>query len=81
MSQAKTLPRTGRETGSTTYCTICGGHLRCIDGTDPDNTDELGGFEETYECESCERTGMFVYRYESGARSYSGICAGEHMWQ
>jgi len=80
-SAQETLQFSGPSKGSTTYCTRCGGHLQCIDGTDPDRTDELGGFRETYECESCEGTGNFEYQYDPVKRAYSGVCAGQHRWE
>jgi len=80
-SAQETLQFSGSSKGSTTYCTQCGGHLRCESGTDPDKTDELGGFKEVYKCESCDREGTFEYQYDPVKRSYTGICAGQHMWE
>jgi len=71
----------GNSTGNTTYCTRCGENLECTGGTDPDKTDELGGFKEQYRCPSCGGSGELTFRYADDARAYSGVCAGEHMWE
>jgi len=78
MSQATTLSMSGRTEGNLRFCTLCGGTLALVDGTDPEQTDELGGFEEEYQCESCGATGSYTHRYHDSKETFSGACAGEH---
>ncbi|MFQ3295724.1 MAG: hypothetical protein ACI8VE_002813 [Natrialbaceae archaeon] len=42
----------------------CGGAVRVQNGTDPENSGD--GFFETYECESCGRTGTLTYDRHTG---------------
>jgi len=65
----------GISTGSTSKCQHCGGWLERLDGTDPDECDEIGGFREDYECSSCGEEGTYRFQYFCGKESYSGVCA------
>jgi len=66
----------GTENGSLNRCQRCGGKLsEPVDGTDPDRCEDIGGFEESYRCLSCNKTGTYKYRYADGKQSYSGVCA------
>lgn len=40
-------------------CSTCGGPLRLVDGTDPDEAADTGVWEETYECDVCGGTGTY----------------------
>jgi len=71
----------GRTTGNVEFCTSCGGHVERIDGTDPERTDALGGFTETFECESCGLTGTYRYRYRDAKETFTGCLAGSHRWE
>jgi len=78
MAQADTNleMRLGVSTGSLNYCQRCGGRLNGpIEGTDPNDCTDVGGFEETYQCSQCKKKGTYKYRYEDGKQSFQGVCA------
>lgn len=72
---------TGRTEGNLRFCTRCGDDLELVDGTDPEQTDDLGGFKETYECTGCGSRGTYTHRYHDAKETYTGACAGQHMWE
>jgi len=65
----------GESQGSVKICQRCGGTLSLQDGTDPEQTDALGGFEETYQCEHCKATGTYKFRYKDSKEAFMGVCA------
>jgi len=66
----------GESTGSLEKCQRCGGRLEGpTDGTNPDDCEDVGGFQETYQCQSCNKTGTYKYRYKDGKQAYLGVCA------
>jgi len=82
MAQAQdTITMSGRSKGNLNYCTHCGGNLSLEEGTDPEQTESLGGFQETYVCDSCNRTGTYRFRNKDAKETFQGVCAGTHMWE
>jgi len=76
MAQAAQLNMgNGIETGSQKECQRCMGRLERIDGTDPDECDELGGFREKFKCQSCANVGTYKFRYTDGKETFTGVCA------
>lgn len=59
-------------TGDTSRCSNCGGVLQILGGTDPKLAAD--GFEEEYECKSCNQTGGLQYDPETNTTTYTGVC-------
>jgi len=72
MAQAETIIG-NNESGSTDECQRCGGLLRVLSGTDPDES--LEGFVEECECQSCGRKGKMQYKSHSDTQTFVGACA------
>lgn len=62
-------------TPDTNYCSTCGGALRVVDGTDPNAAQDMGYFEETYQCEFCGGTGTYKVNMDGTAPSGTGVVA------
>jgi hypothetical protein len=78
MAQAQsTVPMASQSSGGLDECGNCGrtGTLDLVGGTDPEETEAMGGFEETYRCSRCDNTGRYTFRYADGKEAYSGVCA------
>jgi len=71
MSQIASNPNSD---GNLSECAYCGGVLRVVGGTDPNESGD--GFAETYKCQS-GHTGTYTFEYDGAGGTnerYTGAC-------
>lgn len=61
--------------GNLDRCTICGGRLDLVDGTDPEIAERKQRWSETYRCTRCGGTGTYHVDERNGiSERFGGVC-------